>query len=273
MNTWLTEYQTPALSLGVRIKSILWQEQTSFQELVVADTETYGRMLVLDGAIQTTIVDEYVYHEMITHIPLYIHPHPKKVAVIGGGDGGAIREILKHPEVEEAHLIEIDDKVVEAARRFFPEISSALDDERAYLHYTDGIQWIQKAEGLDVVIVDSTDPVGPAEGLFQSEFYHHIKEAMSPEGVMVAQSESPFLHKDLIRHMVAGLRESFSHVALYTAAIPTYPSGFWSFLAASNRPLTPSERLGQSAIQTRYWTPSVQEAAFALPRFAEGLLS
>lgn len=270
--TWFTEYQTDSLSLGLRIDDILASETTEFQDMLVAQTETFGRLLVLDGAVQTTDKDEFVYHEMITHVPLFMLEAPKKVAVIGGGDGGAIREILKHPTVEEAHLVEIDQRVVDAARKFFPAISVALDDPKAHVHYTDGIEWVRNARDFDVIVVDSTDPVGPAEGLFQADFYQSIARALTDQGILVAQSESPFLHQDLIRSMKEGMKTAFPHVTLYVAAIPTYPSGFWSFMMASKHPVTPAERARTASIATRYWTPAIQDAAFVLPRFVGELL-
>ncbi|MDA8205984.1 MAG: polyamine aminopropyltransferase [Thermaerobacter sp.] len=271
--TWFTEYQTDSLSLGLRIHSVLQSKTTGFQELLVVETETYGRLLALDGAVQTTARDEYVYHEMITHVPLFMLDAHKKVAVIGGGDGGAIREILKHPTVEEAHLVEIDAEVVDTARQYFPEISVALGDPRAHVHYADGIEWVKNARDLDVIIVDSTDPVGAAQGLFQAQFYQTIAGALTQDGILVAQSESPFLHQDLIRQMRDGMRTAFSEVRLYCAAIPTYPSGFWSFLMASNHPTAPSARTMGTNIETRYWTPDLQTAAFVLPRFVEELMA
>ncbi|MCL5117020.1 MAG: polyamine aminopropyltransferase [Firmicutes bacterium] len=270
--TWFTEYQTDSLSLGLRVDSILRAEKTPFQDLLVAETETYGRLLALDGAVQTTDRDEFVYHEMITHVPLFMLEAPKKVAVIGGGDGGAIREILKHPTVEEAHLVEIDEKVVDAARVFFPAISVALSEPKAHVHYTDGIEWVREARDFDVIIVDSTDPVGPAEGLFQAEFYQSIARALTPGGIMVAQSESPFLHEALIRQMHHGMKTAFSDVRMYLAAIPTYPSGLWSFLMASNQSVAPASRCRSQKIDTRYWTPDIQTAAFVLPKFVEDIL-
>lgn len=270
--TWFTEYQTDSLSLGLRIESILWTETTPFQDMLVAETETYGRLLALDGAVQTTIGDEFVYHEMITHVPLFMLDTPKKVAVIGGGDGGAIREILKHPSVEEAHLVEIDARVVDAARQYFPEISIALGDARAFVHETDGIEWVKTARDFDVIIVDSTDPVGPAEGLFQAEFYQSISRALTPNGILVAQSESPFLHQALIRQMQDGMKTAFPEVNLYLASIPTYPTGLWSFLMASRLPHEPSPRCDNLPIETRYWTPELQRAAFVLPKFVKDLM-
>ncbi len=273
MNIWFTEDQTDTVRLGLKVESVLWKETTAYQELVVANTDAYGRLLVLDGAVQTTIGDEFVYHEMITHVPLALHPHPRKVAVIGGGDGGAIREILKHPSVEEAHLIEIDEKVVEASRRFFPEISAGLDDERAFLHYTDGIQWVREAKDFDVIIVDSTDPVGPAEGLFAPEFYASIKEALGDHGIMVAQSESPFLQPHLIQRVMTGIAQSFPVTRLYLAAVPTYPSGLWSFSLGANGDLQDAAlRPELRDMPTRYWTPQIQRSCFDLPKFVQELV-
>lgn len=271
-HTWFTEYQTDSLSLGLRIEKILRAERTAFQDLLVAETETFGRLLALDGAVQTTDQDEFVYHEMITHVPLFMLDRPKKVAVIGGGDGGAIREILKHPSVEEAHLVEIDQAVVDVAREYFPAISSALNHPRAFVHYTDGIEWVKQARDFDLIVVDSTDPVGPAEGLFQSDFYQSIARALSPTGLLVAQSESPFLHRTLIQHMRDGMKTAFPEVQLYLAAIPTYPSGLWSFLMASQTVPKPSARVDTERIETRYWTSAIQRAAFVLPKFVEDLM-
>lgn len=269
MNTWFSELQTPEVSLGLKVKSVLWQEKTPYQELAVLETLSYGRMLVLDGAVQTTIRDEFVYHEMITHVPLTLHPHPRKVAVIGGGDGGAIREILKHPSVEEAHLIEIDERVVEASRRFLPEISEALEDGRAQVHLTDGIRWVKEARDFDLIIIDSTDPVGPAEGLFMPEFYRSIYEALSEDGMMVAQSESPFLEPDIIQRVMAGVSQSFPVARLYLASVPTYPSGLWSFTLGSKETLAEPRAV---SFPTRYWTPEIQHSCFVLPRFVEELI-
>lgn len=272
MDVWFTEHQTPAVTIGLRVNAVLWREKTPYQELTVLDTEAYGRMLVLDGAIQTTSADEFVYHEMIAHVPLASHPHPKRVAVIGGGDGGVIREILKHPTVEEAHLVEIDERVVEIARRFFPEISSGLQDERAHIHFVDGIEWIRQEKGLDVVIVDSTDPVGPATGLFTPEFYATVAEALGPDGILVAQSESPFLEPDIVRRAFGGVRSAFPVAALYLAAVPTYPSGLWSFAFGAKSGLPGILADPGRVISARYWTPEVHRAAFQLPKFVQDLL-
>ncbi len=272
MEVWFTENQTPSVRLGLRVGAILHQEATTYQELVVAETEAYGRMLVLDGAVQTTMVDEFVYHEMITHVPLMTHPHPKKVGIIGGGDGGAVREVLKHPSVEAVHLVEIDGKVVEAAKRYFPDLSRELDNPRAHVHLTDGIAWVREARNFDVMLVDSTDPVGPATGLFQAEFYQSVADALTDDGILVAQSESPFLEPEVIQMVVRGMRTAFPFVGLYLAAIPTYPSGLWSFTLGSKGPLPGAVDPMRLTFATRYWTPAVHQACFQLPKFVEDLL-
>ncbi|MBX5466038.1 MAG: polyamine aminopropyltransferase [Firmicutes bacterium] len=274
MEVWFTERQTDAVSIGLKVKAVLWRERTPYQELAVVDTEAYGRTLVLDGAIQTTERDEYVYHEMIAQVPLAVHPHPRRVAVIGGGDGGAIREILRHPEVEEAHLVEIDERVVEVAQRFFPEIAVGLTDDRTRLHFTDGIAWAREARDFDVILVDSTDPVGPAQGLFTPDFYRTLYEALAPDGIMVAQSESPFLQPELLRQIVQGVRQHFPITRVYLATIPTYPSGLWSFTWGSKRqdPEAVPEMVGEWAQSLRYWTPAVHRAAFCLPPFVQELI-
>ncbi|MCL4318387.1 MAG: polyamine aminopropyltransferase [Firmicutes bacterium] len=269
MNTWFTELQTHNVSLGLKMEDVLWHEKTPYQELAVLETEAYGRMLVLDGAIQTTASDEFVYHEMIAHVPLLLHSKPRKVAVIGGGDGGAIREILRHPGIEEAHLIEIDEKVMEASKRFFPEIAVGLEDDRAHIHFTDGIAWVKQAKDFDVILVDSTDPVGPAEGLFVPEFYQSIHDALSDEGIMVAQSESPFLEPDIIRRVMDGVSRAFPVTRLYLSSGATYPSGLWSFTLGAKNTL-PAPR--QVPLKTRYWTPDIQKSCFHLPGFVEELI-
>ncbi len=269
MNTWFSELQTHNVSLGLKIEDVLWREKTPYQELAVLQTEAYGRMLVLDGAIQTTSLDEFVYHEMIAHVPLLLHPNPRKVAVIGGGDGGAIREILQHTGIEEAHLIEIDERVVDASKRFFPDIAKGLQDDRTHVHFTDGIAWVKQARNFDVILVDSTDPVGPAEGLFVPEFYQSIYDALSEDGIMVAQSESPFLEPDIIQRVINGVSQAFPVTRLYLASVPTYPSGLWSFTLGAKKAL---QLPRQVPLKTRYWTPEIQKSCFHLPVFVEELI-
>lgn len=275
MEFWFTEKQTEHLGLTLRVRESLLVEQTPFQELAILDTYPYGRMLVLDGAIQTTEGDEFVYHEMITHVPLASHPLPQEILVIGGGDGGTVREILKHPEVKRVRLVEIDNQVVSAARRFLPGLSHALDDPRAEVIITDGAQHVEAIRAAyDVIIVDSTDPVGPAVKLFQHDFYRAVRDALTPEGLFVTQSKSPYLDRGLIREVLGVIRSLFPVALLYTAAIPTYPSGLWSFVLGSkaHHPLTFDESRAEK-LETRYYSPEIHRAAFALPRQIRGDLA
>ena len=268
MELWFTEKQTEHLRLGVRVRESLLVEQTPFQKLAVLDTSQYGRMLVLDGAIQTTEQDEFVYHEMITHVPLTTHPQPREVLVIGGGDGGAVREILKHSEVRQVRLVEIDERVVAAARRFLPGMSQALDDPRAEVLIADGAEHLRALRGAcDVILVDSTDPVGPAVKLFEADFYRAVHDALAPKGLFVAQSKSPYLDRGLIRDLLGIVRSLFPVGLLYTAAIPTYPSGLWSFVLGSkvHHPLTFDEARADK-LETRYYSPEIHRSAFVLPR-------
>lgn len=275
MELWFTEEQTSAVSLGLRVRRTLHEETTPFQHLAVLETEGCGRALVLDGAIQLTESDEFVYHEMIVHVPLGAHPAPRRVAVIGGGDGGAVREVLKHPTIERVVLVEIDGSVVQAARRFLPAVSAALDDPRVEVRIEDGVQHVaERASEYDVIVVDSTDPVGPATGLFGERFYQHVARALRPGGLAVAQTESPFLNADLIRNARERFLACFPVVRLYLAAVPTYPSGLWSFTVGSLGPDPASPAPGRTSgagpiAPLRYYTPAVHRAAFALPGFVE----
>ncbi|NTV89155.1 MAG: polyamine aminopropyltransferase [Clostridiales bacterium] len=274
MELWYTEYQTPAVGITCKTSKTLHAEQTEYQELALIETEQFGRMLVLDGTVQTTIEDEFVYHEMITHIPLYTHKKPKKVLVIGGGDGGAIREIIKHPSVEKAVLADIDGRVVEVSRKYLPEISCALDDPKVEVLITDGIKYVKDHKNeFDVIMVDSTDPVGPAVGLFVMDFYKAIHEALREDGIFVAQTESPFYHKALIRSVYKDVKAVFPIARLYTCAIPTYPSGFWSFTLGSKKydPLETDISLIPET-DTKYYCPAIHKAAFALPKFAADII-
>ncbi|MDN5277499.1 MAG: spermidine synthase [Clostridiales bacterium] len=274
MELWYTEKQTPNVGITCKTISTLVVEKTNYQELAIIDTVEYGRMLVLDGMVQTTVKDEFVYHEMITHIPLFTHPNPKTVAVIGGGDGGTVREALKHPSVEKVYLVEIDERVVENSKRYLPEISCGLSDPRCEVLFQDGIEFIAQHENsFDVVLVDSTEPIGPATGLFSKDFYSSIYRALKEDGLFVAQTESPFFNAELIRSVYASIKQIFPVTRLYLASIPTYPSGLWSFTLGSKRydPLEVDEE-NILDIDTKYYSPEIHKSAFKLPRFVKNLL-
>lgn len=274
MDLWFTELQTPLMKISCKTKRTIYSDQSEFQDIGIIETEQFGRMLVLDSIIQTTIEDEFVYHEMITHVPLFTHKNPKKALVIGGGDGGAIREILKHPSIEKAVLVEIDGKVVEACKQYLPEISCGLSDPRAEVVIDDGIKYIKEHKNeFDVITVDSTDPIGPAVGLFAQDFYRSIYEALKDDGIFVAQTESPFFNKDLIQRVHKDIKSIFPITRMYTAFVPTYPGGLWSFTMGSKKydPMQVDEKTIPE-IDTKYFTPQIYKSAFVLPRFAQDLI-
>ena len=274
MELWVTEMQTKDLTIGCRVAKTLHYEETPYQKLAVVDTLQFGHMLLLDGVIQTTIADEFVYHEMITHVGLNTLPNPRRVLVIGGGDGGSIREIIKHKSVEKATLVEIDGKVVEAAKKYLPEISCALDDPRVEVLVADGIRHVKEHKNTyDMIVVDSTDPIGPAEGLFGAAFYKDVHDALTGDGIFVAQTESPFFNKELIPRIYKDVSGIFPLTRLFLGNVPTYPGGLWSFTMGSKKhdPLKVDiSKLPN--LNTRYYSPEIHRTCFVLPPFVQELL-
>lgn len=274
MSIWFTEKQTENFGITAKIKQTYVSEKTDFQQLDMVETEEFGNMLLLDGMVMTTEKDEFVYHEMIAHVPLHTHPNPKKVLVVGGGDGGVIREILKHPEVEKATLVDIDGKVIEYSKKYLPTIAGKLDDPRVDVQVDDGFMHIANSENeYDVIMVDSTEPVGPAVNLFTKGFYEGIAKALKEDGVFVAQTDNPWFQQDLIRNAYQDVSETFPITRLYTANIPTYPSGLWTFTLGSKKhdPLEVTEERFHE-LDTKYYTNDIHRAAFALPKFVADLL-
>lgn len=274
MELWYTEKQTERFGITAKIKRTLHTEQTDFQRLDMIETEEFGNMLVLDGMVMTTQKDEFVYHEMVAHVPLFTHPNPKHVLVVGGGDGGVIREVLKHPSVEKAVLVEIDGKVIEYSKKYLPEIAGDLDDPRVDVQVDDGFMHIAKSENeYDVIMVDSTEPVGPAAKLFERGFYEGISKALKEDGIFVAQTDNPWFKADLISQVNRDVKEIFPVTRLYTANIPTYPSGLWTFTIGSKKydPLKVEEDRFHE-IDTKYYTKELHTAAFALPKFVRDLV-
>ncbi|MDU4696540.1 MAG: polyamine aminopropyltransferase [Paenibacillus sp.] len=274
MELWFTEKQTPVFGITAKIRETLVTEQTEFQDLAMLDTEEFGRMLVLDGMVMTTIKDEFVYHEMVAHPALFTHPNPKRVLVVGGGDGGVIREVIKHPAVEQAVLVEIDGKVIEYSKKYLPEIAGELDHPRVDVQVADGYMHIIESKNqYDVIMVDSTEPVGPAAPLFERGFYQGIYEALKDDGIFVAQTDNPWFKADLIQKVNKDVKEIFPIVRVYGANIPTYPSGLWTFTMGSKvyDPLQVDETKIPE-LDTRYYTPRIHKAAFVLPKFVEDLV-
>lgn len=274
MELWFTEKQTPVFGITAKVRETLVREQTEFQDLAIIDTEEFGRMLVLDDMVMTTVKDEFVYHEMVAHPALFTHPNPKHVLVVGGGDGGVIREIMKHPKVEKAVLVDIDGKVIEYSKKFLPEIAGELDNPRVEVQVNDGYMHIIESKNkYDVIMVDSTEPVGPAAPLFERGFYQGISEALKEDGIFVAQTDNPWFKADLIRKVNKDVKEIFPIVRVYTANIPTYPSGMWTFTMGSKTydPLEVDETQIPE-MDTKYYSPRLHKAAFVLPKFVEDLV-
>ncbi len=272
MDMWVTEYQTPALGYSCKIKESLRVEQTDFQHLAVVDTVQFGRMLLLDGMVMTTAQDEFVYHEMITMVALNSHPRPSRVLIIGGGDGGTLREAVAHPLVEKVVMVEIDGRVVQAAKDLLPELACSFDDPKAELIIDDGIKYVKEHKNeFDIILVDSTEPVGPAVALFSREFYQDCHAALKEEGMLVVQSESPFLNAPVIQMCFGGIRQVFPITKLYLASVPTYPSGLWSFSVGSKLH-DPGLACTEDGLKHRYYTRALHQAAFQLPAFVQDIV-
>jgi len=265
---WFTEYQTRGLALSFRVKRTLEHFKSKFQDILVLETEEFGRMLVLDGCVMTTERDEFIYHEMLVHPSMMLHPSPRHVLIIGGGDGGALREVLRYKEVEKSIMVELDEEVVRISKQYLPSIASAFDDPRADVLFYDGAKFVRECKdgSFDIVIVDSTDPVGSAEVLFSKEFYSEIKRILRPNGIVVTQSESPFLHFEFLKKFHSMLRSIFLKVKLYTASVPTYPSGFWSFTIATDSPLSKTP-FRKEPDGLKFFNSKMLNHIFVLPNF------
>ncbi len=272
MNLWYTEQEAELIKLSFRTEKVLFSGQSEFQKIDVVETVPYGRLLTLDGCTMVSDHDEFVYHEMISHIPALIHKNPKRVLVIGGGDGGTVTELTKHAGIEEIILCEIDGMVVDLCKQYFPNVARGLNDKRVKVNIGDGIAFIKKMKGeLDIVVVDSTDPIGPGEGLFSRDFYKSVAAALKPDGIMVAQSESPWFSKEILGRIQNNILGGFTHKKSYVGAIPTYPRGLWSWTMAANVPFDQRDfdraRFGKIKTGLKYLTEGGITAAFEIPMF------
>jgi spermidine synthase len=259
-------------SLHIKIKNVFYHARSKYQHIGVFETEKLGRMLVIDGITMLTEYDEFAYHEMIAHVPLLIHPRPRRVLVIGGGDGGTVREVLKHREVESVHVCETDEDVVRACREHLPSLASSFDDPRVEVLYRDGAHYVARhPKSYEIIIVDSTDPLGPGQVLFQRPFYEDMKGALSEGGIAVTQCESFYLHQHVIRGVFAFAREVFPRLGYYYTLVPTYPSGVIGFYFCSLKE-NPHQQIDAERFANlgplKYYTPEIHRAAFTLPQFA-----
>lgn len=274
---WFTEYGPANTSISLKVKYKLFEKKSPFQKIEIFESYDYGRVMALDGYIMLTEKDEFIYHEMISHVPLFTHPEPKYILVIGGGDGGTVREVLKHESVKKVELVEIDEEVVNASKIYFPEIASCLNNEKVKVIFQDGIEFVKtKKEVYDIVLIDSTDPIGPAVGLFEEDFYKDAFNSLNDTGILVAQSESPFVYPDLIKRVYSVFKKYFPIVYFYLANVPTYSSGVISFILGSKKfdPLKDFdlERLKKIISTLKYYNEKIHFASFALPNFFMNLL-
>jgi spermidine synthase len=263
---WLTENERDNLKISYRIKEIVFAGDSPHQHVMILDSYDFGPMLVLDGVVQTTSIDGYIYNEMIAHVPLNIHPNPKRVLVIGGGDCGAAREAAKYESIETIDLVEIDELVVKVCRQHLPSVSGNLSDPRVRFIYQDGVKFVEQTSGTyDVIIVDSSDPIGPAKQLFELSFYQNLYQALKDDGLMVCQSQSPIFHTDVLKQTYHRIGSLFPITEMYTAVVPTYPGGLWSFTLGSKQYAQFVSRPFDK--KTRYINEDILTRCFHLPQF------
>jgi spermidine synthase len=277
LELWFSEDFSGGSRFGARVSQVLASHKSEYQQIDILATETFGRMLVIDGKVQACELDEYIYHEMLTHPALLSHPNPRRVLVAGGGDGGTVRECMKHPSVEKVTLVEIDAKVIELCQEHIPTLACELENTRLTIAPDDASRVIREARDLDVILVDSSDPVGPSESLFQAEFFAELHTALAPGGITCLQAGSPFLGPDQVAKMTVDLKSYFPVVHLITIPVPSYPGGTWCLALAQKSDWNPRSD-GGDTLRTRfherglegkmnYLTPSMLGPCFEAPAF------
>ena len=278
---WFDSELESGYQLGLEVTKRIYQDQTSLQKLEIYDTATFGRVMALDGVIQITEHDEFMYSEMLAHVPIFAHGAASEVIIIGGGDGAVLEEVLKHQSVQRVTLVEIDPHVVQLCRKYLPSISgNAFDDPRTELVFADGASFVGETDRrADVLIVDSTDPIGPGTSLFSTAFYSGCHSCIKSDGILVTQSGVPFVQREELHQSCQRLRDVFEDVGCYLTTVPTYCCGPMALVWASNDPAkriaplhTLTERFEAANIKTGYYTPQVHTAAFSLPTYIEKLI-
>jgi len=279
VDLWFSEKYTDGVVFSIKVDKQLTSVQSEFQRIDVYESRDFGRILVIDGYLMLTEKDEFIYHEMIVHVPMAVHPNAERVLVIGAGDGGVVRELTRYDRVKKIDLVEIDEMVVNVCREFLPKTSCKLDDERVSIYFQDGIEFVKNSRNsYDLIIVDSTDPFGPGEALFSEDFYKNCYRALTDEGIMVNQHESPYYESDAIAMQSAHKKISgiFEICHVYQAHIPTYASGHWLFGFASKKyhPVMDLNSGGWNklGIKTKYYNTNLHLGAFALPNYVLELL-
>lgn len=279
MDLWYTEEHSKDVRFSIKVNKQIYTKESKFQRIDILESEEFGKILTLDGLIMVTEKDEFIYHEMITHIPMAVNLNIKKVLVIGGGDGGCVRELTRYKTIEEIHMVEIDEEVVKACKEFIPKTACKLNDERVKIFYQDGLRFVRTKENeYDLIIVDSTDPFGPGEGLFTKEFYGNCYKALTEDGILVNQHESDYYtdYANSMKRAHKRIQEIFPVCEIYQAHIPTYPSGHWLFGFASKK-FKPVKDLKEKEwnelnIKTRYYNTRLHEGAFALPNYVNEMM-
>lgn len=279
MELWFSELHTPDVKHSIRVNKHLYSHQSDYQRIDIFETPEFGRVLALDGNVMLTERDEFIYNEMIVHVPMAVHKGIKKVLVIGAGDGGVVKELTRYDRVTHIDLVEMDEMVVEACRQYIPANACRLDDERVHIHYENALKYIRYCEEeYDLIIVDSNDPYGPSEGLFTKEFYGNVCKALKEDGIMVNQQGSPFYAQDAeaMQRSHKRIANTFPISRVYQAHIPTYAAGYWLFGFASKK-YHPVDDLDGEAwnrlhLRTKYYTTRLHKGAFYLPAFLEEML-
>lgn len=279
MEMWFHDEHTDNVKLAIRVDYQVFSAQSEIQRIDVLESKEFGKILVVDGDLMLTEKDEFIYHEMISHVPIAVHPQVEKILVIGGGDGGVVRELAKYDTVEQIDVVEADPLLVEVCRKYFPQMACSLNDPRVDIYHEDGLRFIRsKSDAYDLIIIDSPNPFGAGEGLFTKEFYGNCFNALHEDGIMINQHESPFYKEEAFQcqRMHKRIIESFPISRIYQAHIPSYPSGHWLFGFASKRyhPIHDMDGIQWKlrGIQTKYYLPRLHEGVFALPAYVEELV-
>ncbi|MBR2811109.1 MAG: polyamine aminopropyltransferase [Solobacterium sp.] len=279
MELWFNEFHTDDVQHSIRVNRHLYSKRSDYQQIDIFDTPEFGRVLALDGSVMLTERDEFIYDEMITHVPMAVHPCVKEVLVIGAGDGGVVKELCRYEQIERIDLVEMDPLVLEACRMYLPENASRLDDSRVHIYYDNALRFIRRSKAVyDLIIVDSTDPFGPSEGYFTREFYGICYNALKEDGIMVNQQGSPFFQHDAeaMQRSHKRIHSTFPICRVYQAHIPTYAAGYWLFGFASKKyhPIDDlnDEKWKSLHMVTRYYTTRLHIGAFWLPAFLEKML-